>query len=105
MRGTRTTIAGIVCHQVNHAPPQEPHWAVGGRDMGDGAGGRRAGRAKGRNAAGSTAGLQLGGSSQRHAILHSVARAPDLADKVPQKSPDRSRGSCRTIIGRKPMIG
>ncbi len=34
------------------------------------------------NAAGSTAGLQLDGSSQRHAILHSVARAPDLAAKT-----------------------
>ena len=106
MRGTRTTIAGIVCHQVNHAPPQEPHWAVGGRDMGDGAGRRRAGRAKGQNATGSTAGLQLGGSSQRNAILHSVARARALADKVPQKSSDRSRGQLpHTIIGRKPMIG
>ena len=75
------------------------------RESPAGAGRRRAGRAKGQNATGSTAGLQLGGSSQRHTILHSVARAPDLADKVPQKSPDRSRGSCRTIIGRKPMIG
>ncbi len=29
MRGTRTTIAGIVCHQVNHGPAPGAAQAVG----------------------------------------------------------------------------